>query len=174
MQSPVEDVFSLSHVLDWLRIERYYSHERDSSSPSEKKEVVLANGCFDVLHRGHLDLLRKARNSSDSCWEDTLLVVAINSDDSVRRLKGESRPIHNHNDRAYVLRETLPVSYVVVFDEDTPLKVIEAIRPDVLVRGDEGERPVGADFVESYGGRVVLVEKLPGFSTTGVVQKMKE
>jgi rfaE bifunctional protein nucleotidyltransferase chain/domain len=115
-----------------------------------KKKIVFTNGCFDILHAGHADYLNKAKSLGD------ILVVGINSDASVRRIKGEKRPILPQQMRAYLLDNLKPVDYVVIFEEDTPLELIKAIKPDVLVKGADWdlERIVGADFVLSYGGRV--------------------
>ncbi|MEM8835881.1 MAG: D-glycero-beta-D-manno-heptose 1-phosphate adenylyltransferase [Planctomycetota bacterium] len=134
----------------------------------EGKRIVFTNGCFDILHAGHLRLLRAARALGD------VLVVAINSDDSVRRLKGDDRPVHNQHDRADLLGELESVSIVVVFDEDTPERALERIRPDVLVKGGDYTRDqvVGGAFVESYGGRVALVPIVEGRSTTAAISKL--
>lgn len=136
----------------------------------EGRRVVFTNGCFDVIHSGHIKLLREAGTLGD------LLVVAINSDASVRRQgKGPERPIHSEDDRADVLSEMESVGIVVVFDEDTPEKVLERLRPDVLCKGADytRDRVVGADFVESYGGKVALIPIAEGRSTTNAVRKMK-
>jgi len=135
-----------------------------------KKKIVFTNGCFDILHAGHADYLNKAKSLGD------ILVVGINSDASVRRIKGEKRPILPQQMRAYLLDNLKPVDYVVIFEEDTPLELIKAIKPDVLVKGADWdlERIVGADFVLSYGGRV---ERIPFFfdiSTSKVVERILE
>lgn len=131
-------------------------------------KVVFTNGCFDLVHRGHVDYLSRARDLGD------MLVVGLNSDASVRRLKGEKRPISNQLSRATVLAAFAFVDYVVIFDEDTPLNLIHAIKPDILVKGADYTRDtvVGADFVESYGGRVELIPLIPGESTTNLVNRM--
>ena len=130
--------------------------------------VGFTNGCFDLLHPGHLSLLRQARGSADR------LVVGLNSDASVRRLKGAGRPVSDESARATVLAAVSEVDAVAVFDEDTPIKLIEAVRPDVLVKGADYtvEQIVGADFVLSYGGKVVRAELAPGHSTTATVAKI--
>jgi D-beta-D-heptose 7-phosphate kinase/D-beta-D-heptose 1-phosphate adenosyltransferase len=132
------------------------------------KKVVFTNGCFDVLHPGHIDLLRRARTMGDS------LVVAINSDDSVRRIKGSNRPIFNQDERAEVLDALEMVDYVTVFDEDTPLQAIMRIRPNILVKGaDWGlDGIVGRAEVESWGGRVEALPLLEGQSTTGILERV--
>lgn len=132
-------------------------------------KVGFTNGCFDVLHPGHVSLLRQAREQCDR------LVVGLNSDASVMRLKGEGRPVNGVLSRAVVLAALAPVDAVVVFDDDTPIGLIEALRPDVLVKGADyavGE-VVGAPFVQSYGGRVVLAELVPGESTTGTISRLR-
>ncbi len=132
------------------------------------KTVVFTNGCFDILHAGHVQYLEKAKALGD------MLVVAINSDASVRRLKGERRPINSEQDRAYILSRLKPVDLVVLFDDDTPLRVIEALLPDVLVKGNDWaiENIVGKDVVEAAGGEVRTIEFLDGRSTTGTIEKI--
>jgi ADP-heptose synthase, bifunctional sugar kinase/adenylyltransferase len=133
-----------------------------------KKKIVFTNGCFDILHAGHADYLNKAKSLGD------ILVVGINSDASVRRIKGEKRPILPQQMRAYLLDNLKPVDYVVIFEEDTPLELIEAIKPDVLVKGADWdlERIVGADFVLSYGGKVERIAFSFDISTTKVIERV--
>lgn len=130
-------------------------------------KVVFTNGCFDLVHRGHVDYLSKARDLGD------LLIVGLNSDESVRRLKGPSRPVSNQENRACVLAAFAFVDYVVIFDEDTPLNLVKTLRPDILVKGGDYNRDnvVGADFVESYGGRLELIPLVPGESTTNLIKR---
>jgi D-beta-D-heptose 7-phosphate kinase/D-beta-D-heptose 1-phosphate adenosyltransferase len=132
------------------------------------KTVVFTNGCFDVLHRGHVYCLNKARSLGD------VLIVGLNSDSSVRKLKGEKRPILPQADRAEILAALEMVDYVLIFKEETPQKVISALVPDILVKGgDYGKSEiVGSDVVESGGGRVVRVKTLPGKSTRNIVKKI--
>jgi D-beta-D-heptose 7-phosphate kinase/D-beta-D-heptose 1-phosphate adenosyltransferase len=131
-------------------------------------KVGFTNGCFDLLHPGHVSLLEQARAACDH------LIVGLNSDASVRRLKGDSRPIQAEAARAAVLASLASVSRVVVFGEDTPLALIEALRPDVLVKGADYsvDQVVGAGIVQGYGGRVVLAELSPGHSTTATVERL--
>jgi len=138
-------------------------------SGSKPAKVVLANGCFDVLHAGHVSLLRRAAELGD------YLVVAINDDASVRKLKGPERPIYNVDDRALLLGELGCVAAVVVFGEDTPEQLIQAISPDVLVKGNlyDPDTVPGAAFVKSRGGTVAMLDVVPGRSTTGTVAKIK-
>lgn len=130
--------------------------------------IAFTNGCFDILHAGHVSLIQQARATADR------LVLGLNSDQSVRRLKGESRPVNNEHDRALVLSALAAVDLVVIFDEDTPLNLIERLLPDVLVKGADYtvETVVGADVVMKAGGRVVLAELVPGKSTTNTIARM--
>ena len=131
--------------------------------------VGFTNGCFDLLHPGHVHLLEQSRS-----WCDRL-VVGLNSDDSVKRLKGPARPIQNEAARAAVLASLATVDCVTVFDEETPLELIRLFQPEVLVKGADYtvETVVGADIVQGYGGQVRLAELLPGNSTTATVARMK-
>jgi D-beta-D-heptose 7-phosphate kinase/D-beta-D-heptose 1-phosphate adenosyltransferase len=131
--------------------------------------VGFTNGCFDLLHPGHISLLRQ---SKDGCGR---LIVGLNSDASVRRLKGEARPIQSENARAQVLASLETVDLVVIFTEDTPLEMIREIRPDLLVKGGDYtiDQVVGADIVTGYGGRVLLAETKPGFSTSNTIEKLQ-
>jgi len=133
------------------------------------RKVVFTNGCFDVLHVGHVDLLRRARASGD------LLVVGLNTDRSICRLKGESRPVNDLRARAAVLGGLSSVDYLVAFEEDTPEGLIRRIRPDVLVKGADWEEQgvVGREFVEGYGGRVELMPLLEGHSTTAMLERLE-
>ena len=133
------------------------------------EKVVFSNGCFDMLHPGHIDYLLKARNLGD------VLVIGLNSDASVKRLKGPTRPINNQHVRATMLGALYFVDYIVIFEEDTPQNLIAAIRPDVLVKGGDYRKEdiVGAELVESYGGEVVILPFLDGFSTSSLINKIK-
>lgn len=135
----------------------------------EGKRIVFTNGVFDLLHAGHIKLLRGAAEFGD------FLVVGVNSDASTRRLKGPERPVNNQDDRVYVLSELESVDVLIVFEEDTPTRLIEAIRPDVLVKGGDytKERVVGAGMVEAWGGRVELIEVAEGRSTTGAIARIR-
>jgi rfaE bifunctional protein nucleotidyltransferase chain/domain len=131
--------------------------------------VVFTNGVFDLLHAGHVDVLAHARALGDA------LIVGLNSDSSVRRLKGPDRPVRAEAERAYVLAALGDVDAVVTFPEDTPLALIRRLRPDVLVKGGDYEPAtvVGRDDVESWGGRVVIVPLRPGQSTTSIIEKLR-
>jgi D-beta-D-heptose 7-phosphate kinase/D-beta-D-heptose 1-phosphate adenosyltransferase len=143
--------------------------ERAGEWRAQGLSIGFTNGCFDLLHPGHVSLLRQARASCDR------LVVGLNSDASVRRLKGDSRPVQSEAARAAVMASLASVDLVVIFGEDTPLALIESLRPDVLVKGADYARAqvVGGDFVESYGGRVVLADIIAPFSTTATIAALK-
>jgi D-beta-D-heptose 7-phosphate kinase/D-beta-D-heptose 1-phosphate adenosyltransferase len=137
---------------------------------SQGRRVVFTNGCFDILHYGHVSYLERSRRLGDA------LIVGLNSDASVRRLKGAGRPVQNQHDRARILAAQGGVDAVVIFDEDTPRKLVEAIRPQVLCKGADYKRKqnvVGWDLVERWGGRVVLVELIEGRSTTGLIRRTR-
>jgi len=129
--------------------------------------LVFTNGCFDILHTGHVSYLEFARNQGDA------LVIGLNSDASVRRSKGPARPINSQEDRARVLQSLRAVDYVVVFDEDEPRALIEKILPDVLVKGADWAHYVsGRDVVEAHGGKVVLADLVEGRSTTSTIERI--
>ncbi|HEY4337866.1 MAG TPA: D-glycero-beta-D-manno-heptose 1-phosphate adenylyltransferase [Puia sp.] len=132
------------------------------------KTIAFTNGCFDILHQGHIASL------SDAAREADILIVGLNSDASTRRLKGEQRPINNEQARATVMASLLMVDAVIIFEEDTPLELIKVVMPDVLVKGGDYtlEQIVGAKEVIAAGGRVVINPIVPGFSTTGLIDKI--
>lgn len=132
------------------------------------KRVVFTNGVFDILHRGHAEYLAAAQQLGD------VLILGLNGDDSVRRLKGEARPLVPVEDRAYLLASLAAVDYVVVFDSDTPRDLIAALKPDILVKGGDyrPEDIVGRDTVEADGGSVVTIPLTPQRSTTNIIQKI--
>lgn len=134
------------------------------------QKIVFTNGCFDVLHAGHVSLLQRCAALGD------MLVVGLNDDHSVHALKGDGRPVNNQNHRAYLLSALQCVDSVVLFNEDTPIKLIEAIKPDVLVKGGDytPETVVGADIVQQHGGKVVLLDLVDGLSTTRTIEKMRQ
>ncbi|MBN2021042.1 MAG: D-glycero-beta-D-manno-heptose 1-phosphate adenylyltransferase [Sedimentisphaerales bacterium] len=133
------------------------------------QKIVFTNGCFDVIHRGHIEFLKFCKKQGD------VVVVGINSDRSVKIIKGSGRPIHNQVDRAAVLAAMESVDYITIFDEPDPLNLIKKVRPDVQVKGQDWKKKdvIGADFVQSYGGRVVLAPLVKGKSSTKVIEKMK-
>lgn len=136
----------------------------------EGKKVVFTNGCFDILHRGHVEYLQRAKQLGD------VLVVGLNTDASVKRLKGATRPIVEERDRAIVLAALAVVDYVCLFDEDTPYELIRALVPDVLVKGADWpiEKVVGRDVVEAAGGKVQTIEFVPDRSTTSIIAKIAQ
>jgi rfaE bifunctional protein nucleotidyltransferase chain/domain len=154
--NPASKVLSLADAVVWRR--------RVSGN------VVFTNGVFDLLHPGHIDVLLGARRKGE------LLVVGVNSDASVKRLKGPERPIRTQVERAYVLAALVMVDVVVIFDEDTPLETVMAIRPDVLVKGGDYTEAtvVGAREVRSWGGSVAIIPLTPGHSTTSIIQRLRD
>ena len=135
---------------------------------NQSKKIVFTNGCFDILHRGHVTYLNAARSLGD------ILVIGLNSDASVKRLKGDKRPINNEDDRKFLLENLKAVDGVFIFNEDTPLELIKSIKPHVLVKGGDWqvEQIVGAQEVLSWGGRVQSLNFVDGFSTTGTIEKI--
>ncbi len=155
MKCKIKSPSSLSRTLDRLR--------------SKGKRVVFTNGCFDILHSGHVSYLEKASHMGD------ILVIGINSDASVRAIKGRGRPINGERDRAYVLSALSFVDYVTVFGGNTPENLIRRLKPDVLVKGGDWKPKdiVGGDFVKSRGGRVASIRFLKGYSTSSLIKKMR-
>jgi len=136
---------------------------------AEGKRIVFTNGCFDILHRGHVEYLAAARQLGD------VLIVGLNSDASIRRLKGPDRPINPQDDRAAVLDGLRSVDIVTIFEEDTPAQLIAIVEPDVLVKGGDYTEAtvVGADVVRARGGRVVIVPLLEGRSTSALIARIR-
>lgn len=134
------------------------------------RKISFTNGCFDILHRGHIASLSEAAAEAD------LLIVGVNSDASTKKLKGPDRPVNDEQSRAFILASLLIVDAVIIFDEDTPLELIKALRPDVIVKGGDYtiERIVGAEEVLAYGGKVIINPIVPGFSTTGLIDKIRK
>ncbi|WP_295158537.1 D-glycero-beta-D-manno-heptose 1-phosphate adenylyltransferase [uncultured Brachyspira sp.] len=130
----------------------------------QNKKIVFTNGCFDILHRGHIEYLQKARELGD------LLFLGLNSDSSVKRLKGNSRPINNETDRAIVLSALECISYISIFDEDTPLELIKIVKPDILVKGGDYkiENVIGREFAKE----TVLIDFVDGYSTTNIIKRI--
>ena len=143
--------------------------EKINNWKREGKKIVFTNGCFDIIHAGHVDYLEKAKALGD------VLVVGLNSDESIRRIKGPERPINIQEHRKRVLEALKPVDLVIIFDEDTPERLIKEIKPDVLVKGGDWkiENIVGADFVKSYGGEVKTIDFVYDISTTKIIQKAR-
>ena len=152
-----------SKIIDFSEIGNLVSNWK-----SEGKSVVFTNGCFDVLHYGHVSYLSEAKDLGDK------MIIGLNSDASVRRLKGETRPVNGQMERATLLAALGFVDAVVIFEEDTPEKLIKATHPDVLVKGGDYtiETIVGADFVLSYGGIVKTIPLVENFSTTKILKRL--
>ena len=133
------------------------------------KKVVFTNGCFDIIHSGHITLLKEASELGE------ILIVGLNSDDSIKRLKGSTRPINNLESRINVLSAISYVDYIIVFNDDTPIDIIKQLKPDFLVKGGDYriEDIVGADFVNSYGGNVCIIPFKENISTTSIINKTK-
>lgn len=136
----------------------------------QRGRVVFTNGVFDLLHPGHVDVLVGARLRGDS------LVVGVNSDASVKRLKGPDRPIRGEGERAYVLAGLECIDAVTVFDQDTPLELVETLRPDVIVKGGDysPDTVIGANVVRARGGEVVIIPLTPGYSTTSTIERLRD
>ncbi len=152
----------MGRIIDRTEIPAVRARARD-----ECRTVVFTNGCFDILHRGHVELLRKASLLGD------FLVVGLNTDESVRRLKGENRPVMSEEDRAFILANLQMVDCVTLFDEDTPAALITEWQPDVLVKGGDyaPSEIVGREFVESRGGLVKVFPLVDGYSTSNLIER---
>ena len=148
-------------------VSRDFIKENDFKLHQQK--IVFTNGCFDVLHFGHVHYLLEAKKLGD------ILVVGLNSDDSVRRLKGPTRPINGEKERAFVLASLAFVDYVTLFEEDTPENLIKVVQPDVLVKGGDYtiDQIVGADFVMQNGGTVTTIPFVEGYSSTQIIEQLK-
>ena len=133
--------------------------------------IVFTNGCFDILHRGHIEYLEFCKSLGDNVE----LIVGVNSDNSVRKVKGPGRPINSEDDRAYILKALAVVDSVIIFDEPTPVELIKKVTPDILVKGSDWplDQVVGKEFVESDGGDVVLAPFVEGKSTTSTIDKIR-
>ena len=143
--------------------------EHVTSVRKTNNKIVFTNGCFDLLHKGHIDLIKKSFSFGD------ILIVGLNSDDSVKRLKGEDRPMQNEIERKNALLNTGYVNEVYIFDDDTPLELINLIKPDILVKGGDytPNEIVGFEEVTSSGGEIKIVQLTPGFSTTSTIENMR-
>jgi rfaE bifunctional protein nucleotidyltransferase chain/domain len=160
------------HKLDWIQnkiMNRLNLFHYINAQKIAGKKIVFTNGCFDILHKGHIDILSRAADEGD------ILIVGINSDDSVKRLKGAQRPINNENDRALQIASMLVVDAVCIFGEDTPLEIIKLFQPDVLVKGGDYaiETIVGATEVMHRGGKVVVAPFVEGYSTSNTLLKIQ-
>ncbi len=152
-------IWHMNQEFEWqLAVWRFHEHK-----------IVFTNGCFDLLHLGHIDYLAKA------AAEGTLMIVGMNSDESVQRIKGNSRPIKDEKSRAMTLAALGFVGAVVIFEEDTPEKLIEMVQPDILVKGKDYEAKdiVGADIVEKKGGQIITMDLVEGYSTSAIIDKIR-
>jgi D-beta-D-heptose 7-phosphate kinase / D-beta-D-heptose 1-phosphate adenosyltransferase len=170
-----EELLGVLHLADLVATDRKIAArdeaiQRAAAWRAQGLRIGFANGCFDLIHPGHIRLLTEARTRCDR------LIVALNTDASVQRLKGPTRPLQNETARATVMASLAPVDLVVLFPEDTPLDLIQALRPDVLVKGADYriDQVVGAELVQGWGGTVLLVELQAGHSTTGTIRRMSD
>jgi D-glycero-beta-D-manno-heptose 1-phosphate adenylyltransferase len=136
----------------------------------KSKTIVFSNGCFDILHLGHIEYLSKAASLGDA------MIIGLNSDASVKRLKGPNRPVQDEQSRAMVMASLKFVDYVVLFEEDTPYELIDYIKPDILVKGSDYKEDeiVGADIVKKSGGKVVTIDLVEGYSTTSIIKRSQK
>jgi rfaE bifunctional protein nucleotidyltransferase chain/domain len=132
------------------------------------KKVVFTNGCFDILHYGHARYLQEAKDKGD------ILIVGVNSDSSIKKIKGKNRPIVDQKNRLGLLAALTCIDYLVLFKEDTPLRLIKRIKPDIIIKGADWEKDkiVGSDFVKSYGGKVLTIKLVKGLSTTSLIDRI--
>lgn len=136
----------------------------------KNQKIVFTNGCFDILHRGHIEYLAQAANYGD------VLIIGLNTDHSVQRIKGEARPVQDQYARALVLASLRFVDAVVFFNEDTPYELIQHVQPDILIKGSDykAEDIVGYDIVKKKGGEIKTIDFIPGYSTTSIIEKLKK
>ena len=155
IQSKITNEDELTYTLSYYRF--------------KEQEIVFTNGCFDLLHRGHVEYLLKASELGD------VLIVGLNSDVSVQRLKGPGRPLYDENSRALILASLSFVDHIILFDDDTPINLIKFVQPDILVKGGDynPEEIVGSDVVMARGGKIKVIPYIPGFSTTGLIEKLR-
>ena len=153
-----------------MNINRKLATELVEEAKKNGKKVVFTNGCFDILHAGHVTYLTEAKRQGD------ILIVGVNSDASVKRLKGETRPINSEYDRAFVLLGTKFVDYTVIFNEKTPEKLLDILKPDIHVKGGDYKKEdlPETKIVESYGGEVIILNFVEGKSTTNIIEKINK
>ncbi|MCD4833600.1 MAG: D-glycero-beta-D-manno-heptose 1-phosphate adenylyltransferase [Bacteroidales bacterium] len=154
-----------SKIIDISNIESHLTYWN-----LKNQKIVFTNGCFDILHRGHIEYLAQAANHGD------ILLIGLNTDNSVRRIKGNSRPVQDESARAILLASLSFVSAVILFDEDTPYELIKRVKPDILVKGSDykTEDIIGYDIVTANGGKVVTIDFIEGYSTTSIIEKLKK
>ena len=152
-------------IFDWEQLKSQLAGWQSSG-----KKIVFTNGCFDLLHLGHIDYLSKAKDQGN------ILIIGVNTDDSVSRIKGKSRPITDEKSRSTILASLGFIDAVVLFDEDTPYELIKLVQPDVLVKGSDykAEDIVGYDIVKAKGGEIVTIDFLEGYSTTSIENKIRQ
>jgi len=157
-------------VSDYPLTDLATAQQRISNWKQAGKRIVFTNGCFDLLHPGHVAYLQEAKSLGD------ILVIGLNDDDSIRRLKGSRRPVNPLDSRAIMLAALKPVDMVIAFSEDTPLELIRALQPDILVKGGDytPETIVGAEDVRARGGEVIVIPFLDGHSSTGLIRRIRE
>ena len=153
-----------------MNINRKLATELVEEAKKNGKKVVFTNGCFDILHAGHVTYLTEAKRQGD------ILIVGVNSDSSVKRLKGETRPINSEYDRAFVLDALKSVDYTVIFEEDTPEELIACLKPSIQVKGGDYKKEdlPETKIVESYGGEVIILNFVEGKSTTNIIEKINK
>jgi rfaE bifunctional protein nucleotidyltransferase chain/domain len=151
-------------ILDHGNLKNWLSNIRSTNN-----KIVFTNGCFDILHKGHVEYLAKASDLGDK------LIIGLNTDSSVEKIKGPARPVQDENSRALILASLEFVDAVVLFSEETPYDLIKRVQPDILVKGSDykAEEIVGYDILLSYGGKVVTVDLVEGYSTTSLIKKLK-
>jgi rfaE bifunctional protein nucleotidyltransferase chain/domain len=154
-----------SKIIDINNIESYLTYWNLKS-----QKIVFTNGCFDILHRGHVEYLAQAANHGD------VLIIGLNTDSSVKRIKGETRPVQDEYARAIILASLSFVTAVVLFDDNTPYNLIKRIQPDVLIKGSDYSIKdiIGSDIVEAKGGNVITIDFIEGYSTTSIIEKLKK
>jgi len=157
-------IFNFNKEEDRINLSRMLAYWR-----FREKKIVFTNGCFDILHLGHIDYLSKAADLGN------ILIVGLNSDKSIKKIKGDKRPITNELSRSKILASLNFVSTVILFDEDTPYNLIKIINPDILVKGSDytPEKIIGCDIIKAKEGEVVTIDFLDGYSTTSIIEKIK-
>jgi D-beta-D-heptose 7-phosphate kinase/D-beta-D-heptose 1-phosphate adenosyltransferase len=150
-------------ILDWKKL-----NKKLDSLRKKNNKIVFTNGCFDIIHPGHIDYLKKAKALGD------ILVIGINSDSSIKRIKGAFRPINSENNRLKILEAFYFVDFLTIFNEDTPYNLIDLVKPDILVKGGDWNisEIVGKNIVEKYGGIVKIIPLLEGYSTSNIIDKI--
>lgn len=154
-----------SKIIDFNNLESFLSYWRFKNF-----KIVFTNGCFDIIHRGHIEYLAQAASHGD------ILIIGLNTDNSVRRIKGKTRPVQDEYARAITLASMQFVNAVVLFDEETPYNLIKKVQPDILIKGSDykPENIVGYDIVKAKGGKIITIDFIDGYSTTSIIEKLKK